>query len=464
MDQAKRIHRDAEWWNRCACSTLHHSPIEEYAVIKPAGWTCKRFDEFGTLFSGATPRTGIAAYWDGDIVWVTPNDVSRLRSPYLFGSAKTLSEKGLNSCSAQLLPGRSIVMSSRAPIGYVAIPVMDFCTNQGCKSIKLKQGYDPEFAYYSILHNIDAIKNRGEGTTFAEISKTALASVALPFPDSKPEQTKIAEILSTVDRAIEQTEALIAKQQRIKTGLMQDLLTRGIDEHGNLRSEETHEFKDSPLGRMPVEWNSHHLSEIADLQVGYAFKSSWFSETGIRLLRGENVGTGTPDWKDTQRLTPDRVKDFEEYLLCPGDFVIGMDRTFTQQGFKLTQLSRDDTPSLLVQRVGRFIAQRVPTAFLSVVIRSPAYRRELQLKQKGMDIPHLSRSEILSPIVAVPSSETEMQRIAEQVEKSYRLQAHYQSALEKAQRLKLALMQDLLTGRKRVTPLLEPESPAPATP
>ena len=72
--------------------------------------------------------------------------------------------------------------------------------------------------------------------------------------DQKPEQTKIAEILSTVDQAIEQTEALIAKQQRIKTGLMQDLLTRGIDENGNLRSEDTHEFKDSPLGRIPVEW------------------------------------------------------------------------------------------------------------------------------------------------------------------------------------------------------------------
>ena len=68
------------------------------------------------------------------------------------------------------------------------------------------------------------------------------------------EQSKIAEILSTVDQAIDQTEALIAKQQRIKTGLMQDLLTRGIDENGNLRSEETHEFKDSPLGRIPVEW------------------------------------------------------------------------------------------------------------------------------------------------------------------------------------------------------------------
>jgi hypothetical protein len=82
------------------------------------------------------------------------------------------------------------------------------------------------------------------------------------YPISKPEQTKIAEVLSTVDRAIEQTEALIAKQQRLKTGLMQDLLTRGIDEHGNLRSEETHKFKDSPLVRIPVEWETTTLGEL----------------------------------------------------------------------------------------------------------------------------------------------------------------------------------------------------------
>ena len=71
-----------------------------------------------------------------------------------------------------------------------------------------------------------------------------------------------------MDRAIEQTEALIAKQQRIKTGLMQDLLTRGIDEHGNLRSEQTHKFKDSPLGRIPVEWEIVHLGNVSEISSG----------------------------------------------------------------------------------------------------------------------------------------------------------------------------------------------------
>jgi type I restriction enzyme S subunit len=227
------------------------------------GWETKRFDEFGTIYSGSTPSTAIRSFWDGDIVWVTPNDLSKLKTPYLSDSGKRITEKGLKGCSATLLPEQSLVMSSRAPIGYVALATVQFCTNQGCKTIRLKDAFHPDFVYYNVLFNIGKIKNLGEGTTFAEISKTALSSVELTFPSSKPEQTKIAEILSTVDRAIEQTEALIAKQQRIKTGLMQDLLTRGIDEHGDLRSEQTHQFKDSPLGRIPVEWDHKELGNVA---------------------------------------------------------------------------------------------------------------------------------------------------------------------------------------------------------
>ena len=132
------------------------------------------------------------------------------------------------------------------------------------------------------------------GSTRFGLPIGAIELAEIPTPP-KEEQTQIAAILSTIDRAIEQTEAIIAKQQRIKTGLMQDLLTKGIDEDGNVRSEETHAFKDSPLGRIPVEWEVETLSSVVDLQVGYAFKSSWFSENGVRLLRGENVGYGIPD-------------------------------------------------------------------------------------------------------------------------------------------------------------------------
>ena len=106
--------------------------------------------------------------------------------------------------------------------------------------------------------------------------------VPTPPPD---EQAKIAEVLSTVDRAIEQTEALIAKQQRIKTGLMQDLLTRGIDEHGNLRSEQTHKFKDSPLGRIPVEWDIASVGSVTkSVTSGSRGWAKYYSEAGALFI------------------------------------------------------------------------------------------------------------------------------------------------------------------------------------
>jgi type I restriction enzyme, S subunit len=255
-----------------------------------AGWETKRFDEFGTIFSGSTPSTSIESFWDGEIVWITPYDLSRLNTPYLSDSSKRITEKGLNGCSAHLLPAGSVVMSSRAPIGYVALPTVPFCTNQGCKTIKLKNGFHSVFAYYNVLFNIDKVKNLGEGTTFAEISKAALSTVELAFPKSLSEQTKIAEILSTVDRAIEQTEALIAKQQRTKTGLMQDLLTRGIDEHGNLRSERTHQFKDSSLGRIPVEWEDTDFGQIFAKYGGHVQTGPF----GSQLHSYEYVSEGIP--------------------------------------------------------------------------------------------------------------------------------------------------------------------------
>jgi type I restriction enzyme, S subunit len=262
--------------------------------LPTSGWFEKRLDEIGVVYSGSTPSTRGPDYWDGGIVWITPNDLSKLNTPYISSSARTISAKGLNSSSTHLLPPNSIVISSRAPIGYVAIPQVEFCTNQGCKSFDLYDGYSSEFVYYNLIFRIEKLKKVGEGTTFSEISKTALSAIQLPFPELKEEQEQIAAILSRIDQAIEQTEALIAKQQRIKAGLMHDLLTSGIDEHGNIRSEATHEFKDSLLGRIPAEWENITLSEVVP-RAEYGISVSLDDETGIPVLRMNNLKGGEVD-------------------------------------------------------------------------------------------------------------------------------------------------------------------------
>ncbi len=422
-------------------------------------WHVKRLDEIGVIYSGATPSTTKQDYWDGEIVWVTPSDLSRLNSVYLHDSAKKISESGLKNCSAQLLPARSIVISSRAPIGYVAIPLVDFCTNQGCKSIKLRSGYDSEFAYYNITFHVEKLKNVGEGTTFAEISKVALEKIEMPFPDDKREQTGIASVLCAIDRAIEQTEALIAKQQRIKTGLMQDLLTKGIDEHGNIRSEATHAFKDSPLGRIPVEWDAKLLDECvrSDAPICY----------GI-LMPGTGVDDGVPVIK---------VKDIFDGAICLDDILLTDPKI--DAAYKRSRLRTNDllitirgttgrvalVPSVLdganiTQDTARIRLKdgHLPVYFF-YLLQSADVQAQVDLQTLGQAVKGINIAEVRKLRVLVPS-EDEQNRICQllgQVNSAWQVSVN---SRDKLLLQKAGLMHDLLTGKRRVTPLLAPAATA----
>ena len=163
------------------------------------------------------------------------------------------------SRARKIVHRRDVLMSTVRPnlkaFAYFDHADAAFIASTGFAVLTAREETDPRFILYALLSDSTSsqIETLVIGSNYPAINSGAVRRLRILTPP-KPEQTKIAEILSTVDRAIEQTETLIAKQQRIKTGLMQDLLTRGIDEHGNLRSEQTHAFKESPLGRIPLEW------------------------------------------------------------------------------------------------------------------------------------------------------------------------------------------------------------------
>jgi type I restriction enzyme, S subunit len=392
----------------------------------PQGWRFRRFDQLGKLWSGSTPSTTIRSFWDGDIVWVTPTDLSQLGTRYLDNSAKRITEKGLRGSPTQLLPPDSIVISSRAPIGYVAIPIVPFCTNQGCKSIVLHASYDSEFAYYAICFSVNRLKAMGEGTTFSEISKTALATIELVFPESKLEQSKIAEILSTVDLAIEQTEALIAKQQRIKAGLMQDLLTRGIDEQGYLRSEETHVFKDSPLGRIPVEWEPAIIGNAARLQRGHDITEIQLCEGPYPVVSSSGV-----------------IGYHNDFTSKGPNVVVGRKGTIGKVHYLETDFWAHDT-SLYVTDFFENNARFIYYLFVHY---------DLARFGTKSGSPSLNRNDVHPLWFGRPLPE-EQDLIAEILHEYDILINKYIFNLEKFRRIKTALMQDLLTGKRRVTALL----------
>ena len=152
------------------------------------------------IVSGATPRTNNPAFWDGDIPWATPTDVSQLRGrKYIETTARSISIEGLRSCAATVLPAGSVLLSSRAPIGHVAINLKPMATNQGFKSlVPRSDAVDASYLYHWLRANRKYLESLGNGATFKEISKDVVSRIVIPLPPLS-DQRRIADLLDRAD-------------------------------------------------------------------------------------------------------------------------------------------------------------------------------------------------------------------------------------------------------------------------
>lgn len=167
-------------------------------------WITCKLSDLGMIVGGATPSTKqIQNYENGNISWITPKDLSCFKDRYIDRGERNITELGLKSCSTRLIPKNSILFSSRAPIGYIAIANKELCTNQGFKSIVPNENIDYLFLYYLLKYNKSNIENIGSGTTFKEVSATVMKNFEVKIPKSKNEQRKIASILDLIDNKIE---------------------------------------------------------------------------------------------------------------------------------------------------------------------------------------------------------------------------------------------------------------------
>ncbi len=178
----------------------------------PVGWRIGTINDLGEIVSGGTPSTHNPDYWTTNgIAWITPKDLSKTANKYIRHGENDITDAGLRDSSAQLMPRKSIILSTRAPIGYLAVADCDLCTNQGIKSIIPNKGFGSEFIFYTVLSLIPYIKTFGGGSTFAEISKTEYSSLQVVLPkqdiidDFTEKITPIAEARRISEIAIEET-------------------------------------------------------------------------------------------------------------------------------------------------------------------------------------------------------------------------------------------------------------------
>ena len=263
-------------------------------------WIECKISDIGTVVGGATPSTKKPEnYENGTIAWITPKDLSTFTRRYIQRGERNITEIGLKSCSTQLLPKDTVLFSSRAPIGCVAIATNEVCTNQGFKSVVPNENTNPLFLYYLLKYNKDKIEGMGSGTTFKEVSGNTMKNIVVSIPTDKKVQERISSMLGSIDDKIEENE-------RINNNLEYQARAIFINEFLSLKTP-------------PDGWKQASLIDIADYLNGLAMQKyrPADDEIGISVLKIKELRQGCCD--NNSELCSPNIKS--EYIIHDGDVI-----------------------------------------------------------------------------------------------------------------------------------------------
>jgi len=363
------------------------------------------------ILSGTTPDSGNSALWGGLHVWVTPADLGKLDNMTISESARRISDLAFQERSLPLIPKNAVVMSSRAPIGHLAIAGCDLFTNQGCKSFVCGEDIDFEFLFFNLRYRMSDIQALGSGSTFMEVSKSAIESFEICFPSIEVQRQIAARLkaqLAEVETARQAAEVQLRDAQLLSTKIVDSVFDQ---------------FKD---------W--HFIAAIAKVQSGYAFKSENFKPSGVRLLRNTNILPGEIYWDDAVYLDPSEANRYPSYVLQEGDVLISLDRPLISSGIKVARIGEADLPALLLQRVGRFLLKptEIDADFLYAFLQSSRFIDAISGHDQSLGVPHISPGQVES--VEIPRLPLDDQR---------RIVARLKQQLAEADALRAALEQQL---------------------
>jgi len=232
----------------------------------PEHWGIKALKRVFRILNGSTPKSGEPSYWDGDIPWATPDDLGSLQGDTLFFTRRMITEDGYNSCGTSLAPAGSLVLSTRAPIGHLAIAAVPLCTNQGCRCLVFHTKDETRFFYYQLLTARQELESWGQGSTFQELSRDKLGAVYLVAPPVH-EQRAIAAFLdretARIDKLIRKKERQIELLQEKRSAVISHAVTKGLNPNVKM--------KDSGiewLGKIPEHWEVIRLKFAAQIVMG----------------------------------------------------------------------------------------------------------------------------------------------------------------------------------------------------
>jgi len=314
--------------------------------------------------------------------------------------------------------------------------------------------YYKEYVFYLLKFNEYKFKGKTQGSGIPHANKDEIERVKIYKIDFN-EQSKIAEILMTIDDAIEKTERIIAKYRHIKQGLLQDLLTKGIDENGNIRSEATHKFKDSPLGRIPVEWEVKKIGDICKVKGGKRLpKGEKFSEEkfGYPYIRVTDFRNNSVDIKNIEYISQEVREVIKNYTISKEDVYISIAGTIGLVGTIPDCLDGAN----LTENAAKIMINDKKQVDKNFLVNTILFHGKKQIESSiGITSqPKLALFRIEQIFVVVPKID-EQRAIVDKFLKMNSLIDNEEDILVKLYSIKQGLMQDLLTGKVRVTHLLD---------
>ena len=402
----------------------------------PEGWSVQRLKRIAKIVNGSTPKSNIAEYWDGDIVWVTPTDISKVSSLKISTSEKKITHEGLNNCGASIVPQDSVILTTRAPIGNVAVANTSLCTNQGCKSLVPTNVYSP-YLFYTLIVSKDVLQSFGSGTTFKELSTDSLSSFIIALP-SQHEQKSIATYL---DRKTTQIDKLISKKQKLiellkeeRSAIINQAVTKGLNPDASM--------KDSGiewLGEIPAHWEVKRLKYIARITLGKMLTNVDKGGYHYRpYLRAQNINWEKVNVEDVKKMWFSK-DELHQYRLNKNDLLVSeggevgrtsmwdeeIEECYIQNSVHKVTMKSTNDPFFFLYAFCLFGQKGV---FESVASRiSIAHLTKEKLKETVFPVPPNDEQERISKFISAET--TKVDQTISKIEKQIGLLKEFRTAL-----------------------------------
>lgn len=394
------------------------------------GWAIKTIGEVCVIANGGTPKTGVAAYWDGPHQWITPAEMGKRTSPYIGQTQRTLTEDGLKNSSARLLPPYSVILSSRAPIGHLVINTELMATNQGCKGLIPGSFIDHKFLYYYLTSIVDLLNDLGSGATFKELSGGKLKEVTVPLPPL-PEQQRIVNILDEAFDGIATAKANAEKNLQNARALFESYLQSVFTQRGE-------GWVEKRLGEVC-------LFENGDRGTNYPSKSAR-TAIGIPFINAGHLNDDGLDLATMDYISRERFNLLSNGKIKKGDILFCL-RGSLGKFASVGDISEGAIASSLVIVRPK---ESVLNDFVVIYFRSQLCVEMINLFKNGAAQPNLSAQSLRSFIVPVPPisiQKSVVQRITALRKETQRLEAIYQQKLVALDALKKSLLDQAFSGQ-----------------